>query len=134
MMGSRVGPEREKSCHAWRTLTDLGVVITGSSDIPVETPNVFHGIYAIVNRRNVNGNPPEPWGLDQAVSVEEALKIFTINGAYSAFEEHRKGTITEGKLADLAVLSADPFAVEPEALKDVSVDHTILGGKIVYSR
>ena len=134
MMGSRVGPEREKSCHAWRTLTDLGVVITGSSDIPVETPNVFHGIYAIVNRRNVNGNPPEPWGLDQAVSVEEALKIFTINGAYSAFEEHRKGTITEGKLADLAVLSADPFAVEPEALKDISVDHTILGGKIVYSR
>ena len=134
MMASRVGAEREKSCHAWRTLTDLGVVITGSSDIPVETPNVFKGVYAIVTRRNVDHNPPEPWNADQAVTVEEALRFFTINGAYSAFEDQRKGTITEGKLADMAVLDKDPFAVDPEALQDILVDHTILGGKVVYSR
>lgn len=133
MMNARVGAERERDCHAWRTLTDLGVVISGSSDIPVETPDVFQGIYALVTRKNVDGNPPEPWNPEQSLTVEEALKMYTVNGAYSAFEEGEKGTITEGKLADMAVLNRDPLRAGPEELKDISVDMTVLGGKIVYS-
>ena len=134
MMTSRVGSEREKSCHAWRTLTDLGVCITGSSDIPVETPNVFMGVYSIVTRKNVNGVPEEPWLSEQAVTVEEALKIYTINGAYAAFEDNIKGTITEGKLADMVVVDRDPFEIDKEDLKNVVVEKTILGGEVVYSK
>lgn len=134
MMNSRVGSEREKSCHAWRTLTDMGVCITGSSDIPVETPNVFKGIYAIVTRKNVDGSYKEPWLPEQSVTVEEAIKIYTLNGAYSAFEDNIKGSITEGKLADMVVLDRDPFTTDKEDLKNITVEKTILGGEVVYSR
>lgn len=133
MMNDRVGSVREKDCHSWKTLINLGVYITGSSDIPVETPNVFHGIYSIVNRKNINGNPPYVWIPEERVTVEEALKIATINGAYSAFEDNIKGTITEGKLADFVVLSHDPFEIPTESLRDIIVEKTIIGGVIKYS-
>lgn len=133
MMRSRVGEEREKTCHAWNTLTKMGVCITGSSDIPVETPNIFKGIYAIVTRKNVDGNPKEPWLENERVSVEDAIKMFTINAAYSAFEDDIKGSLNEGKLADMLVLDRDPFEIDIEELKDIVVEKTILGGAIKYS-
>lgn len=132
MMRNRMGKEREKYCHAWRTLTDLGVKITASSDIPVETPNVFSGIYAIVTRKNLDDPSIAPWNPHEKVTPLEALRFYTINGAYSAFEDNIKGSVTEGKLADLVVLDRDPCAVEPEELKNVRVLNTILGGKIKY--
>lgn len=133
MMNDRVGSIREKSCHAWNTLTDMGVIITGSSDIPVETPNVFHGIYAVVNRKNINGKPSYEWMPEEKLSLEEALKIVTINGAYSSFEDDIKGTITEGKLADMVVVSENPFEVPLENIKDIVIEKTIVGGQMRYS-
>lgn len=133
IMISRLG-ERAEYCHAWRTLTDLGVNLNASSDIPVETPNVFHGIYAIVTRKCLGHPEIAPWNPQEKVTVMEALHFYTINGAYAAFEDERKGTITEGKLADLVVLDRDPCAVTPEELPEVQVDATILGGQIVYER
>lgn len=133
MMRDRVGEEREKYCHAWRTLTDMGVTITASSDIPVETPNVFAGIYAIVTRKNLENPNIAPWNPHEKVTAMEALKFYTINGAYSAFEDNIKGTITEGKLADMVVLDKDPCAIDPEELKNVTVVKTILGGKVRFS-
>lgn len=132
MMNARLGWEREKECHAWRTLSDLGVCITGSSDIPVDTPNVFYGIHSIVNRKDIEGKPENGWLPKEKVTVEEALKIYTINSAYSAFEEKIKGTITEGKLADMIIIDKDPFEVEPKELMHIEVEKTIVGGKIKY--
>ena len=111
----------------------MGVCITGSSDIPVETPNIFKGIYAVVTRKNVDGNPKEPWLENERVLVEDAIKMFTINAAYSAFEDNIKGSLKEGKLADMIVLDRDPFEIDIEELKDVVVEKTILGGEIKYS-
>ena len=133
IMESRLG-SRAKYCHAWRTLTDLGVNLNASSDVPVETPNVFCGIYAIVTRKSLEHPELAPWNPHEKVTVMEALRFYTINSAYAAFEEHIKGSVTEGKLADLVILDRDPCAVDPEELPEVQVDATILGGKIVYLR
>ena len=134
MMRSRLGAEREPESHNWRTLTDLGVCLTGGSDIPVEPPDVLFGIHASVNRTDRNGNPSGGWLPDQKLTVDEAIRTYTVNAAYSAFEEKIKGTITEGKLADLVVVDRDPYAVDPERLMDIGVDITILGGRVVYER
>ena len=75
-----------------------------------------------------------PWNPQEKVTVMEALRFYTINGAYAAFEEDVKGTVTEGKLADLVILDRDPCAVEPEELPQVQVDATLLGGRAVYVR
>jgi predicted amidohydrolase YtcJ len=72
------------------------------------------------------------WGASQKISVEEALKIYTINGAYASFEENIKGSIEVGKLADLVVLGADPTQVDPMTIKDIPVERTIVGGVTVY--
>ncbi len=133
IMEARLG-SRAKYCHAWRTLTDLGGNLNASSDIPVETPNVFCGIYAIVTRKCLEHPELAPWNPHEKVTVMEALRFYTINGAYAAFEENIKGSITEGKLADLVILDRDPCAVDPEELKEVQVDATILGGRLVYQR
>ncbi|MEG2144534.1 MAG: amidohydrolase family protein, partial [Oscillospiraceae bacterium] len=74
----------------------------------------------------------KPWNPHEKVTVMEALRFYTINGAYSAFEEKTKGSITTGKLADMVVLDRDPCSIDPEELKDVCVLRTILGGKTVY--
>ncbi|WZL73900.1 amidohydrolase [Clostridiaceae bacterium 35-E11] len=133
MMNSRLGSEREKECHAWRTLQDLGVCISASSDIPVESPNAFYGIHAIVNRQHLDGNPAEGWLPEQSVTVKEAIEMYTINSAYAAFEDHIKGTLVEGKLADMIVLNQDPFEVNVDELKDIVVEKTIVGGKVRFS-
>ena len=133
IMAARLG-SRADYCHAWRTLTDLGVSLDASSDVPVETPNVFRGIYSIVTRKQLDAPGLPPWNPQEKVTVMEALRFYTINGAYAAFEEDVKGTVTEGKLADLVILDRDPCAVEPEELPQVQVDATLLGGRAVYVR
>ena len=87
------------------------------------------GIQSCVTRTDSNG---KLWGPSQKISAEEALKIYTINGAYASFEEDIKGSIESGKLADLVVLSADPTTVDPMGIKDIPVERTIVGGKTVY--
>ncbi|SDY48825.1 amidohydrolase [Tindallia californiensis] len=134
MMSKRIGNDREKDAHNWRILTDMGICLTGGSDIPVETPDVFYGIYAAVNRKDREGNPKNGWLPEQALTVEEAIKTYTVNAAYASYEENDKGSLTEGKLADMVLVDKDPFVVDPMELKDISVCMTMVGGEIKWSK
>jgi predicted amidohydrolase YtcJ len=122
------GEKSVNNLFANRTWLEGGVLINGSSDVGISP---LLGIYMYVTRKNYFG---ETLGADQAISREEALKLFTIYGAYSTFEESLKGSIEKGKLADLAVLSDDPLTVPAEKIKDIQVLMTILDGKIVYQK
>ena len=134
MLDDRLGEKRGSQSYAWRTLLDCGVSVNCGSDIPVETPDVFKGIYALVERKNVETPGAPSYAPNEKITVGEALEMYTKNGAQASFEEDIKGSIREGKLADLVVLSANPYEVDAETLKNIKVETTILGGKIVYQR
>jgi predicted amidohydrolase YtcJ len=85
--------------------------------------------YSETTRRDPTGHV---WGANQRISVDESLRSMTLNGAYASFEEHEKGSIAPGKLADLAVLAQDPLATPPEAWAGIQVERTMLGGKWVF--
>ncbi|NLK43050.1 MAG: amidohydrolase [Tissierellia bacterium] len=130
----RVGVDLEKTSYNWKSLVDKGVNIACGSDAPVETFNVLYGIYEAVTRKDLQGNPKEGWLPEQGLTVDEAVYGYTLGGAYSTFEEKIKGSIEEGKLADLVVLSKDIFEIPAEEIKDVEVLTTIFSGRIVYER
>jgi len=128
----RIG-ERALTAYNWKEFLDKGVMVSGSSDCPVESLNIMENIYAAVVRKNLKGLPEGGWRAEQNLTVEEALKIFTINSAYTSFSEDKKGSITPGKLADFVVIDNDIFAVAHEKIKDIKVIQTYLGGDLVYS-
>jgi hypothetical protein len=105
------------------------LIVAGSSDSPVVPDNPLVGIYAAVTRKAESGQELLP---EEGVSTRQALAMYTINAAYASFEEDIKGSITPGKLADIVVLSNDPAQVLPEQIKDIKVEMTILGGKVVW--
>ena len=112
-----------------RTWMDAGVVVKGGSDVGPFDPML--GIWTYVTRRNMAGEPMDP---DEAITREEALRLYTINGAYGTFEEGIKGSIEAGKLADMVVLSEDLLTVPEDEIKDIQVLATYVGGKEVFRR
>ena len=96
---------------------------------PVSPVNPLAGIYGAVTRKAASGQVLLP---EEAISPVEALKMYTVNAAYASFEEDIKGSLTPGKLADIVVLSDDPTTVPPEKIKDIKVEMTIIGGKVVW--
>jgi hypothetical protein len=129
---SRLGMDRLKGAYAWNSLLKSGAIICGGSDAPIERGEPMIEFYAAVSRKSTEGFSGEGWHLEQAVTREQALKMFTINAAYAAFEENNKGSIEPGKLADFTVLSQDIMKIaEPEILKTRCV-MTVIGGEIVY--
>jgi len=96
--------------------------------------NPLIGIYAAVTRRTTDGKNPDGWFPEQKISLDEALKGFTWNGAYAEFSEKSKGSLEAGKLADLVVLDQNLFKIAPEKIKDARVILTVVGGKIIYDR
>jgi predicted amidohydrolase YtcJ len=120
-----LGVERAKWLHPLKTLLNEGVRVAGGSDCPMEPLNPLLGIQEAVLRESY----PE-----QRLTVEEALRMYTLDAAYCSGEENIKGSIEEGKLADLTVFAIDPLAVPTEKIKDIQVDLTIVDGKIVYSK
>src|SRR5947208_2694934 len=129
---ARLGMERLAGAYAWNSLLKSGAIICGGSDAPVERGEPMIEFYAAVTRKSVKGESREGWHLEQAVSRAQALKMFTINAAYAAFEENDKGSIEPGKLADFTVFSADIMKIPaPEILK-TRCEMTIIGGEIVY--
>jgi len=119
----RVGKARARWVYPFKTLMHEGLVVVSGSDCPVEPINPLLGVWAAVARKSF----PE-----ERLSIEEALKTYTVNAAYASFDEDKKGTIEAGKLADLAILSNDLLNVPPEEIKNISVEMTIVDGKVVY--
>lgn len=129
---SRIGKERCPTSYAWKTFADLKVPLVFGSDWTVAPLDPLTGIDAAVNRIPVGAH--KSWHPEQKISVEEALKAYTINPAYAAFEESIKGTLSPGKFADCVVLSDNLLEIPSENIKDVKVEATIFNGKVVYER
>lgn len=126
----RLGKERtQATSYLWRTLIDRGVVVTNGTDAPVEDVDPIASFHASVARRLADGTVFMP---EQRMTREEALRSYTLNNAYAAFEEELKGSLTPGKLADIVVLSKDIMTVPEEEILETRVLYTILGGKVVY--
>ena len=129
---ARLGMERLTGAYAWNSLIKSGAMICGGSDAPVERGEPMIEFYAAVARKSIKGESGEGWHPEQAVSREQALRMFTSNAAYAAFEENDKGSIEVGKLADFTVFSADIMKIPaPEILK-TRCEMTVIGGEIVY--
>jgi len=125
--------DRLTGAYAWESLLRSGCIIPGGSDAPVEPGEPMIEFYAAVARKSVKGFSGEGWHPEQAVSREQALKMFTIWPAYAAFEEKDKGSIAVGKLADFTVLSQDILKIpEPEIL-NTRAEITIVGGEIIFA-
>ena len=123
------GEKRGDRVMALRSALDLGVAAATNSDYGVFSANPMLRIQAMVTRRTAQGRV---YGPEQWISVEEAIRVSTLGGAYAAFEEGIKGSIEVGKLADFVILSKDPTKVPPETIKDITVEKTIIGGMVVY--
>jgi predicted amidohydrolase YtcJ len=121
--------DRTSRAYAWRSLLDTGTVVANGSDAPVEELDPLMGIRAGV-LRTLDDRPA--WHPEQAVSAEEALHATTVAPAWLAGDEHRRGRLVPGYLADLAVLDRDPVTIPPEELGEVTVLGTMLGGRWVY--
>jgi predicted amidohydrolase YtcJ len=134
MVPDRIGDERAKGAYAWRSFLEAGLVIPAGSDFPVESNNPMLGIYAAVTRQDVTGQPEGGWFPEQRMTIEEAIKGFTIWAAYGAFQEEVLGSIEVGKLADLTVLDKDILTVEPKEILETQAVYTIVGGKIRYKK
>jgi hypothetical protein len=114
---------------AYRTFLDAGIVAAAGSDFSPGPFDPRMAIQGMVTRTGWNG---ETWGANQRVTLDEALRINTINGAYNSHEEGIKGSITPGKLADFVVLADDLHTVAPDKIKDIAIVRTVVGGNTVY--
>lgn len=123
------GEEFMRRAMAFRSFIDAGITAAAGSDFYPGPFAPLMGIQGMVTRTGWNG---EKWGLNQRITVDEALQIMTLNGAYASHEEAIKGSITPGKLADFVVLSADPHTMSPDTIKDIKVLRTVTGGTTVY--
>jgi hypothetical protein len=124
------GEAMMKHCMAYRSFLDAGIMAAAGSDFSPGPFDPRMAIQGMVTRTGWNG---KTWGANQRISVEEALRVNTINGAYNSHEEALKGSITPGKLADFVILSDDLFTVDQEKIKDLQIVRTVVGGKTVYA-
>lgn len=128
----RIGPDRIKRTYAFRTFLDNKVRLAFGTDWSVAPLNPMLTIYAAVTRATLDGKNPDGWIPEQKLSVAESVEAYTMGSAYAEFQEKEKGSITPGKLADFVVLSDDIFKIPLASIKDVKVEATYLGGKLVY--
>ena len=130
--GERLGPDRIAGAYAWRTLIASGCRIPGGSDFPVESIDPLLGIYAAVTRQDLDGNPGGGWMPSERLTIDEAVRAFTIDAAYAAHEEERRGSLVPGKLADFVVLSRDIMTIPHRDIPHIEVLATVVGGNMVY--
>jgi predicted amidohydrolase YtcJ len=141
-MEERIGSKRSEGAYAFRKLKDAGAVLVFGSDSPGTNAaryplNPVYGLYAAVTRQTLKGEPPAGWFPDQRLTIEEAIDAYTRAPAWASFEEADKGTLTPGKLADIAVFDTNLIEVAkstPAELLDAKVLYTIVDGRIVYQR
>jgi predicted amidohydrolase YtcJ len=129
---ARLGAQRaEEGAYAWQKLMQTGAIIANGTDAPVEETDPLPGYYALVTRKQKNG---QVFYGDQRMTRDEALKAYTYNGAYAAFEEKTRGSLSPGKLADIIVLSADIMRIPEEEIQKQEVLYTIVGGRVAYKK
>ncbi len=125
------GQKRWGMMHPNRSVLEYGIPVAGNSDYSVSAADPLLRIQSMVTRKTAEG---KVYGPEQKISVEDAIRIWTLGSAYASFEENTKGSIEIRKLADLVILSQDPTKVDPNTIKDIEVEKTIIGGKIVYKK
>lgn len=130
----RIGRERSKFAYPWKSLLDAGTKIAFSTDYSVEPLNPMEGLYAAVTRKDRMGEEGDGWFPREKLSMEEAIRLYTLGSAYAQFMEDRKGMIKEGYLADMVILDRDLFNIPEDEIMKTKVDYTIVGGKIVFER
>jgi len=128
----RIGSERAKTTYAFRSLLDSGATLAFGTDWTVAPLNPLLSVYGAVTRRTIDGKNPNGWIPQQKITVDEAVRAYTVGSAYAEFQESVKGTITPGKLADLVILSRDIFSIDPVEIENVKVLMTIVDGRVVY--
>ena len=138
-MEERIGHERCKGAYAFKSLLDNGAILSFGSDWPGTSAALYYMhpkylIYAAVARKTVKGTPEGGWFPEQRISVEEALKAYTINNAYAAFEDDIRGSLEEGKLADITVFDRNLIKIPEDDILNAEVTHTIIDGKIIFEK
>jgi predicted amidohydrolase YtcJ len=128
----RIGLERSKGTYAFRSLLDTGAVLAFGSDWTVAPLNPLEGIKAAVTRQTLDGKHPNGWNPEQKINIDEAVRAYTVGSAYAEFAEKAKGTITVGKLADIAMLDRDIYAGDPAEIDKARVALTITDGRVVF--
>ena len=130
----RIGKEKAKKTYAFNTMLKKGVHIGIGTDCPVEALDVMPSIYCAVTRKDLKGYPEGGWLPEEKLSIEDTIYNYTLGGAYTSFEENTKGSIKEGNFADMVILDQNIFEIEHDKIKDVEINMTFLGGKIVYKK
>ena len=128
----RIGPQRAQTTYACRSLLDADVTLAFGTDWTVAPLNPMLSIYAAVTRRTLDGQRPAGWVPEQKISVEEAVRAYTVGSAYAEFQENEKGIIAPGKLADIVIVSQDIFKIDPKEIETAKVVMTIMDGRVVY--
>ncbi len=128
----RLGKDRARGSYAFRSLLDAGARVCFGTDWPVAPLNPLLGLYAAVTRQTTDGAHPQGWIPEEKITLEEAVQCYTVNSAFAAFEEDRKGRLEAGFLADLVVLDRNLFIVSPEEIPRARVLYTIVDGRVVY--
>ena len=130
----RLGEYRVLGAYSWHTFMAHGVRVPFGTDWPVEPINPYLGLYAAVTRQSTEGDPAGGWWPEERLSVEDAIRGYTAEGAYASFEEREKGRVTAGMLADLVVHSRDLLTVAPREILQTEADITVFDGRVVYER
>ena len=128
----RIGTERSKGAYAWRSLVNTGSQLAFGTDYQVEPLNPMEGLYAAVTRKDRMGEEGDGWFPEQKLTMEEAIRFYTLGSAYAQFMEDRKGMIKTGYLADLVIVDRDLLTIPEDQIMKTKVDYTITGGKIVF--
>lgn len=128
----RLGKERLKGTYAFKSLLASGAHVAFGTDWSVAPLNPLFGIYAAVTRRTTDNKNPDGWLPDEKISVDAAVRCYTLGSAYAEFQENEKGTLEVGKLADMVILSEDIFTIDPTTIANVKVLTTIVGGRVVF--
>ena len=132
MAEERIGPERLKGAYAWRTFLKQGTLIAGGSDFPVESDNPFFGLHAAVTRTDHENEPKGGWHPEQAMTLLEAFRAFTLDAAYAQHQEKEIGSLEPGKWADFILIDRDLFKIAPADIWKVKVEQTWVAGEKVY--